>query len=75
MHSISEFRENIVDALARLETKMDAVLEKDKDKETRLRSLEKRQGAHSRQQWVHSITVTIFAAVLAKIGLPLPGGH
>ena len=54
--------------MARLETKMDAVLSQDKDKEKRIRSLEK-------WRWGHSLGALALAAFLTKLGLPMPGEH
>ncbi len=61
-----KFRDDVIDTLARLDTKMNQILEKDADKEKRLRSLE-------RWKWSHAISGTAFALVLAKLGIPLPG--
>lgn len=54
--------------LVRIETKLDAVLTNDKDKEKRLRSLE-------RWRWSHGVSAAAFFAVLAKLGLPIPAQH
>jgi hypothetical protein len=59
---------DIGERLARIETKLDAVLTSDTDKEKRLRSLE-------RWKWSHALSGGALAIVLAKFGIPMPGAH
>lgn len=61
-------REQISDRLARIETKLDAVLGNDADKEKRIRSLE-------RWRWSHAVPAAAFLAILAKLGLPMSPQH
>ena len=58
---------DIGERLARIETKLDAVLNSDTDKEKRLRSLE-------RWKWSHAISGGAVLALMAKLGIPMPGG-
>lgn len=58
-------REEIGERLARIETKLDTALTNDKDKEKRLRSLE-------RWRWSHGVSAAAFLAILAKLGIPIP---
>lgn len=61
-------REQIAERLGRIETKLDAVLDNDADKEKRIRSLE-------RWRWSHGASAALFVAVLAKLGLPMSAQH
>jgi hypothetical protein len=56
---------DIVDRLARIETKLDVVLERASDQEVRLRGVE-------RKQWYHSGGIAAAAFVLTKLGVPWP---
>jgi hypothetical protein len=56
------------DLLIRLDENVRLLVHADDDKEKRIRKLEK-------GRWLHSGLVAIGAAVLAKIGVPIPGGH
>ena len=44
------------------------LVKRDDDKEKRLRSLEK-------WRWAHSVSGVAILALLAKLGIPTPGGH
>lgn len=63
----NDFRNDAIDRLARIETKIDRFAESDKDHEKRLRLLEK-------WRWAHSVPILILLALAAKIGLPI-GEH
>ena len=55
----------IVERLARIETKLDSALSIQADHETRMRAVE-------RKQWLHSGGVAALAAYLSKFGIALP---
>lgn len=54
---------DVIERLARIETKLDDALERGKDHEERVRSLE-------REQWLHRGGATVVAFIAAKLGLP-----
>lgn len=63
--------EGISATLARIETKLDRVIQEKEDHEKRIRSLEK-------WKWSHALTGVsggLLVAVAAKLGIPIPGGH
>jgi hypothetical protein len=64
----ADFRDDVIDALARLETKMDDVRRSHHDHERRLRSVE-------RWRWAHSLSAVAILTVLSKLGLPIPHGE
>jgi hypothetical protein len=55
----------IVERLARIETKLDAALTVQADHETRMRATEKKQ-------WYHSGALALAAAYFSKFGIALP---
>lgn len=55
----------VVDRLARIETKLDAALKTKDDHETRLRSVE-------RKQWLYAGGVAAVSAYLSRFGISLP---
>ena len=61
------WRDDVIAALWRIETKTDALIKNDDDKEKRLRSLEK-------WRWLHTVPLAAVAALAAKLGLPI-GSH
>jgi hypothetical protein len=56
------------DTLIRIDENVKRLVEKDTDKEERIRKLE-------RSRWYHSGAVAAFAFVLSKLGIPMPGAH
>jgi hypothetical protein len=60
--------DKLLETVTRIDTNVAHLLVADEDKEKRLRSLEKKQ-------WAHSTVVALFAAVLAKFGIPIIGQH
>jgi hypothetical protein len=53
----------VVERLARIETKLDTTLSTGRDHEKRLRAVEKRQ-------WYHTGGVAVIGFIAAKLGLP-----
>jgi len=60
----ADFRDDVIDALARLETKMDDIRLRHHDHERRIRSVE-------RWKWGHSLGAAALLAVAAKLGIPI----
>jgi hypothetical protein len=60
--------DKVLETVTRIDANVAHLLAANDDKEKRIRSLEKKQ-------WAHSLGVTLVAAALAKFGLPLPGVH
>jgi hypothetical protein len=56
-------RDEIIAGITRCETKLDALLSNDKDREDRLRAVE-------RKQWYHTGVWAVLALVAAKFGFP-----
>lgn len=60
-------RDEIIEGLTRVETKVDMLLQRELGSELRLRSVERRQ-------WYHSGVVAVLALIAAKFGIPVPTG-
>lgn len=56
-------RNEVIERLVRIETKLDKSLSVADDHETRVRSLE-------REQWLHRGGASVVAVLVAKLGLP-----
>lgn len=60
--------DKVLETMTRIDANVAHLLAANDDKEKRIRSLEKKQ-------WAHSLGVTLVAAALAKFGIPIIGQH
>jgi hypothetical protein len=63
---MTEYEQDVIDRLARIEERIDAFTASKIDHEDRLRTLEKRQ-------WFLSGVAIVVGALLGKVGLHIPG--